>query len=405
MKLSPREKKLLLILLVVTLTIGYIKYLLEPQWKKIGELSKKKEEYSFQIQNIRKEISDYDRLSKELSNQYAKISYLTLKLYPSIFQEKIIMTLDEQLKKSELTANSISFSEQSVSEVNPEKQATAPQESTLRQFVQIYQNLASIIENKELSQMETEAAEKEETLTRTVERMTASIDYVGTYANLINFLKEVEKGNKITPIKRLDIRRNSEDHTLSGAIDLDYYAVPNLNIQDDEYDSWNYRNKYGKDNPFDLFSGYINPSALMKYDFVMTLNPYSSGLPTIIMGKSTGNSGSGFIYGINQGDEAVELQIHQMEDRYYYKYRTQSDSFPLNYEYEMVEFKPYGSKIELMIHSKKRISPTDQSGILLSLVNQSDLTLQVTIGKDDAQSPRVIIERLLGNIVINKLED
>ena len=403
MKLTTREKRLLAVLLAAILVLGYYKLILEPQRIRIQELSMKKEEYGKIIEQMKKDISAFDQLDNDLKNLNAKISFLTQKLYPSIFQEKIIIMLDEQIKISDLTAKSITFSDLTINLIkNQQDQTIEQQESSLRQFVQIYQDAANIIKNRELPQPEENKPQQEEksSLSRDVEQMSAAIDFTGTYRMLMNFIKEVEGSDKITPIKSLEIRKVEESDLLEGNINLEYYAVPKLNMQDEEYYRWEVQNTYGKENPFDLFSGYINPSSLIKYDFAMTLNSYSSGLPTVIMGKNMESANSSYIYAISQGNEDVELQILQEGNQYYYKYRAGYESLPQDYENEMVEFKPFGKRIEFMINSRKRVNSNDNSGINLSLVNMSDLTLQVTVDKDDFQNPRVTIDREQGSIVI-----
>lgn len=246
--------------------------------------------------------------------------------------------------------------------------------------------------------------------------MTATISYKGKYKDLITFLEHIETYEKKILINNISISKSkknntdedgivTEENSITGSIALDFYSVPKIHEQDEEYLKWDFDNGYGKGNPFVPFSGYHEyneNNRVINNDFIMTVKPISSDLPTVIMGRAMDKLGRSYVYADNQNFEDVEFQLIQVDKKYYYKYKTQGESYPKDYENNMIEFDPHGTAVNIKIISNKRNSEEDTSGINLSLINKTNLKLNVNIDYEDDKNPRVKVVNKLGNVKVIK---
>jgi hypothetical protein len=121
-------------------------------------------------------------------------------------------------------------------------------------------------------------------------------------------------------------------------------------------------------------------------DFDISLNPYTSDSPTLVM-KKHGDFGTG-IFGDNKGYEQTELQIIEKNGALKYRYKTSSMSYPLDYSY--TDFKPVNSKdLIIKVYSKPRVGETDDSGMNLIITKPADREVKVIVYNDDEVKPRV----------------
>lgn len=112
--------------------------------------------------------------------------------------------------------------------------------------------------------------------------------------------------------------------------------------------------------------------------------------------------GRSYVYADNQNFENVEFQIVQVDKKYYYKYKTQAEAYPKDYDNDMIEFDPHGTTVNLNIISNKRNSAEDTSGINLSLINKTNLKLNVNVDYEDTKNPRVKVVNKLGSVKVIK---
>lgn len=145
-----------------------------------------------------------------------------------------------------------------------------------------------------------------------------------------------------------------------------------------------------------------NVPAQMQYDFFMTVKPITSDLPTVIIGRSQDPERKTYIYADNPGFEDAEIQLIKESGKYYYRYKNKTQSSPRNYEGDMISFQPAGSILGLSVVSSVRKGDNDGSGVNLSIINKTDLKLNVKIDYDDVKKPRVNIVNKVGDIYINK---
>lgn len=410
MKLSNREKILLGSLGVLILIVAYYQFILMPQLNKIEELRTEVEEYSNKVNEVRIEISPKNKIHKEFKEINSKIALSTEDLFPKLIQEKFITIIDTISKESEVDTESIGFTEEEIDIIDYEVDEAGSQNYYLKGLVQIYNGQSKkevMTEGKSQENDNKEDVSKNETSKSQLEKMRATINFSGKYEDIIDFVKKIEDYDKNISIKSMNINK-CEESSIAGNIVLDFYAVPKLHDQDADYLKWEIANIYGRENPFKPFSGYTAANSKgsryfrRNYDFFMTVKPITSDLPTVIIGKSKDTSMNTYVFADNPEFEDVEFEIIQDGDKYYYKYKTKSESYPENYDGKGIEFKPIADAIEFYITTYKRNSENDNTGISLSVVNKSDLRLNVRIDHEDKNRPRVKVVKKTGDVIIKR---
>lgn len=87
---------------------------------------------------------------------------------------------------------------------------------------------------------------------------------------------------------------------------------------------------------------------------------------------------------------------------YYYKYKTKSGSYPLNYVDMGEDFKPIGNNIIIKVFSGERLDDKDKASAKLKVVNNTDKAVTVYIKDDPTDNPRISILGDGGNVDIKR---
>lgn len=289
---------MLIVLGLMLIIGGYYKFILSPQLTKLDNMKQEVIDKKAEVERVKLEISEKSPVHKNFKIINAKIKSMTKPLFPSINQEKIIVILDDMLEKSNLEGNSISFSEIDVNEIDVKKEEEKDKDYLIKNLSEEYKGNKKVKKDEESNENQENTDEnKKET-----EKMTATISYKGKYKDLIIFLEQIETYDKKILVSNISISKAKENNTdeygivteensITGSIALDFYSVPKIHKQDEEYLKWDFDNGYGKDDPFVPFSGYSEynkNNEVVNNDFIMTVKPISSDLPTVIMGRAYG---------------------------------------------------------------------------------------------------------------------
>ena len=408
MKLSKREINLLIFLGFVAVVIFIYMVALKPQLDKIHLLQADANQGKIDIEELKKDVSPDNMVYKDLKIMNAKVDNATKGLFGTIIQEKLITILDQKVSAAKIDATSITFSSGDQMAVTTDEAVAveAPTTNLLHQLVKNY--AGEKIADKVVTPESKPAVTKEENSLDGLEKLSAMLNYTGTYYNVIDILKEIESYPKRIIIKSINFSRDTKD-VLSGSINLVFYAVPLIDPKKDEYQEWNYTDKYGRDNPFSAFSGYSTGSAgtvkipeVKKYDFLMTVKPVASDLPAIILGRANDSQAKSYVYSDDSGFNNVEIQVMQDAGKYYFRYKTNYESYPKIYATDKIEFTPTGTSISFNIMSMPRNDNKDLSGVKLSVINDTQLPFEIVVTNDDASSPRVVLENKKGNVSMKK---
>ena len=410
-KISRREKAMLGILCIVAIITAYYNLVYSTQKQKIDILVKDKNKYDEELILIRKETINLKNIEKDTKILNANILGLSEDLLPQIAQEKLILIMDDLIKKSKLNTGGFTIANSALETAEKvDAVALQKQKSSIGVIVDEYDAInngeekvsAGTTSTDKKEKVATQNKEGEKKVGSTVEKVSISMDYDGTYDEVKAFIKAVEDFPEKIIINNLTIA-NSET-TVKGKLTLDFYFVPKINSAE-EYMTWSYKAKYGKDNPFKgvAVGGDTNKSeAEKKYDFRMIVKPTSSDLPTMILGKVGDKNRSTYLYADNSETENIEIHFTLANGKYYYKYKNNNSSYPAKFEGNGIEFKPGEKEINIDIVSIVRNSKEDTNGVNFKVYNNTSKKVNVKVEKDDKKRPRVMGSGEKGNVYIEE---
>ena len=99
MKMSKSEKTLMVILLTLLVVGGYYKFIHVKENQKIEALREEKKKYDDKLQDIKLNISTSAKREKDVKILNSEIQEKTSSIYPVIQQERLIIELDDFIKK------------------------------------------------------------------------------------------------------------------------------------------------------------------------------------------------------------------------------------------------------------------------------------------------------------------
>lgn len=236
-------------------------------------------------------------------------------------------------------------------------------------------------------------------------KTSVTLSYEATYAewkNLVSFINNYYSKNTI---ENISMTYNEASGIVSGAMTMSTYAItgstrkftpPTLSIP------------YGTDNIFDsaVFKGTASKSVddsgeyiLSDYDYFVTLNASTADVDACIVGQKGDASRATVVSSDNNTSEDVTIRFAGSEGVYTVQYKIGTVTYPAKNYDKGVSFTP-GNTLDLLIMSSSRLGNTDLSGVKLTLINESDKTLNVKACNDDTVSPRIKIASKTGSINI-----
>lgn len=402
MKLTKREKILIGILGTAMVVTSAYNFLLKPRMEKATALEEEVNTYQIKINQIAKELETDKEIQEKYKILNAQISESTKPYFPSLIQEQFILLLDEILEETNIQGQILNFSDPESDTFEERHEEIEGKNDLLTDLVKQYkEGVATLKEEKNPKKEEKPQHEKP----IRVEKMAVNMHFEGGYQEIIHFMDKVESLNRAIYIKNLNLYQQPQKG-LAGNMILEFYAIPKINDQDQEFLTWPLENIYGKNNPF--AGGYRTMASpgkkvkeILTYDFAMNVKPINSDLPTITLGKTKDDLKNSYVYADTNSVENVEIYFLQKDGNYYYKYKTSRDAYPNDFQ-ESVAFLPYEDRITLLIYSHPRNSSEDLSGAMLHIFNETDKGVYINIVNDDPKRPRVNVSRKKGQVDIEK---
>lgn len=232
----------------------------------------------------------------------------------------------------------------------------------------------------------------------TVEVMSIGLSFTGTYEVVKAFIDAIQSWEYNLVLSNLSLTPLNENE-VSGSTTLEFYAVPKLSDQDQEYLEWRLENTYGKELPFSngaasgAYSSTMEQllaSGVKVYDFMMLVRSSASDLPAVTIGKALDETRESYLFTDKNEVEPVTITFKQDGEKYYYRYETSEGAYPSNEELG-IEFTPVNETIEMQIMSESRVEATDQVGVKLKVINETDLVVNIDIKDDDIAAPRISV--------------
>jgi len=425
MSKNDRDKIKLLILGIVIIVFGYYKFIFVYQLNAIEERKKQKIEIVQKYDNVIETINTLEDKKAEVKLLKGEINDKTKPFYPGISEDQIIVELDKLLKDSNLNG-SITFQPIVSDSVEISKnEVKSLQDSSLKKIVDQYKNTLMIDEKNQQNKITNESSsnnlnenipannanetqipnnttqKNSKEKKNTIQYLKCDVKFEGTMENLNKFLNTIEKNEKRIIVNLIKI--NKDDKVgIKGNINLEFYAVPKINNDLENYLKWTINNEYGKNLLFSntLLSKNVEETT-QNGDFIVSIKSVSSDFPTVMVGKINDFFRTTYVYGDSNSEENVEIILTQDKDKYYYRYKTSKGMYPAN-NGAGAEFVPAAKNIVLNVLSEKRTSTNDKSELKLKIINKTDKLVNVDITGDDKADSRVTVEGDGKNISVNQ---
>lgn len=392
MKINKREKTLLFVLALGVVGFGYYKVVWNYQYNKLKDLKSKelkvKQEYNDDV----KMVNSIEPNKEEINIFNSEIQNLTSGFYSNISQPNIILELNNLMNDTNVKGT-MSFSEIKTMPVMDKQEGDSSSKSENDENKNQIQGIVNDYNNITDKKKNEDKKNKKQEEIYNLNQMTVSLSVNGTYDNVMKFMKSIEENPKHINILNFNLSAQT-DGNVSANMNIQLVAIPKIDASKEEFTTAD--EKYGKENPFSgasvVGTGTIEnelENSKVKNDFLMTVRPINSDLPTIVLGKSGDKDKKTYLNNDENSVSNIEMYISGDNGKYYYKYKVEGKSYPTKFEGNGEEFKPNGNDINFEIFSEKRVNKDDKSGANIKIVNSSDKEVNLIINKDDEKSPRV----------------
>ena len=392
MKINKREKTLLFVLALGVVGFGYYKVVWDYQYNKLKDLKSKelkvKEEYNHDV----KMVNSTEPNKEEINIFNSEIQNLTSGFYSNISQPNIILELNNLMNDANVKGT-MNFSEIKTMPVMDKQDGDSSSKSEDDENPNQIQGIVNDYNNITDKKKNEGGKDKKSEEIYNLSQMTVSLSVNGTYDNVMKFMKSIEENPKHINILNFNLSAQT-DGNVSANMNIQLVAIPKIDASKEEFITAD--EKYGKENPFSgasvVGTGTIEnelENSKVKNDFLMTVRPINSDLPTIVLGKSDDKDKKTYLNNDENSVSNIEMYISGDNGKYYYKYKVEGRSYPTKFEGNGEEFKPNGNDINFEIFSEKRVNKDDKSGANIKIVNSSDKEVNLIINKDDEKSPRV----------------
>src|SRR6056297_1030765 len=378
MRINRREKILLGILLLALFAYLFYNFIFLRNEEKIADLEAELEVKNTQVEELMEAINNEEDLNVKFKELNFEISDMSKIYLPDLEQEKLIVFIDEKLEEFDIDTSNIGFNDDSIISFDSQ------QESQTQAYRYRLEELRDIYYNVERP----EAEEQPESRTASSENYKFNINFTSDYYDLLDFINEMQNNQFEVTLSNLNLAVG-EENLMNGAMTMDIFSIPKLHEHDFMNWVWTDYIESGRSNPFYESDVQRDQYFTTEYDFVMNVKPISSDLPTVTLGEEEDYNRNSYIYADSNSMETVDIEVMQEGEMYYYKYRTSMQSYPSNYNDEWIEFVPENEYISMQINSEERTGTDDQSGVILNIVNETDIIFYVNIINEDLINSRV----------------
>ncbi|HEX2926798.1 MAG TPA: hypothetical protein VHP38_11180 [Ruminiclostridium sp.] len=462
MKLTQRDKKLLIALGVVIFTVVFLKFLLFPKLNNINKLKTDIETlsntytmnmaYKVKVQSL---DSDIKILSKKLGDLRAVYP-------PSINSDELLVLMKNVTSEAQLEVKSITFGTADLVDGNntdskgKETQGQSPEKGDNTQKDEKVPDIAvsSGTENGDGSKLlngtlsdirnyfylwglKSSAKTGGDVVIPDGKgyRVSVKLEAIGTNDQIKTFFEKLSKLKNRAFCKTATIVEQSDEQgvktkqSLKLTTEIVFYGIMDKGAG--EY----YLLKDGKWAPMpasgkkDIFKAYDGYSSLVKqgetqdstvpkadenenksedikpgtYDFSVVASHFGGGLaPSVSVcceNPALPEYSNAVVYGDNKGTENAEIFIEQKGSKYFCKFKTDQERYPDAQYGQTMEFVPVGEDLKLIMISSERTDDGDKAGLRLNIINNTDKQLNYFIYGEDPKAPRIQIGKTVGNVV------
>ncbi len=230
----------------------------------------------------------------------------------------------------------------------------------------------------------------------------STLTYQMSYENFKNTINYINTFMYKYTIDSISASYNSETDRVSGNMVLTQYAITG---DDRKSNIFINNNATGTNNVFN--SGTFTPGSesnlangnyvVSDYDYYMVLQGEDSTIGNVVVGQKIDMSGDTVITATENELVPVTLRFFQDENGYYAQYSIGDQQFPATDFDEGQNFIP-GNYLSVLVQSSARTESGDASGALVTIVNDTDMTLDVKVINEDEKDPRFNIKETRGDV-------
>lgn len=140
---------------------------------------------------------------------------------------------------------------------------------------------------------------------------------------------------------------------------------------------------------------------LSDYDYYLNLNSATTSAASVVIGKKDDTTGKSVLSSASNEKVNASIKFSGSNGRYKVSYKIGDATYPATEYNAGADFVP-GNGLELLVMSSARMSDADKSGVSLTLINETDMKLNVKICNEDDSNPRLSIASKTGSIEIYK---
>ncbi|PLX31826.1 MAG: hypothetical protein C0604_06340 [Clostridiales bacterium] len=395
MSLSKREKNILAILLVAVTLFVFYRFVCQPKAAMLEAIDAEIAEDEILHARLEKNILEKEEIEASISSMKIKVNEMNRLLPMRIYQEEIILYMEDLLYNYGITVENISFSTDSLIDGSLKLTEQADSVENLLAEYEEGRKPKTLEELKKAGEEVPETDSEEETVT--IRQFETSIDFSGEYLDIKDFMDEMESNNRLIGIRNINIMSNEGVVSGNMLVSFPFYDDGSLNEL-----VWKIDNSYGKP---DLFKkadsstwvyGYTpDMTEFNRSDFYLFLDPNENVLPTSTMGKTPYNYTA--IYNNATDAETIRLVLRNDDSSYSYRYENSSSSFPSHKE-SFTEFEPTNGKVFLNVYVRSEETAAEIPGAKLLVDNQTGLPLYIHVIGDNPADPAFEYESINGDI-------
>jgi hypothetical protein len=255
MKITNRDKNLLLIIFLILVCALYYQFFFTPQNAKLTELKQQSEDMNTRLMNGQAKIQKIKILNKNLEDEKKKILKIAQKYLVKVKQEDIILMINEFENKSSIGIEEITFTDpedkgiilpeekpqDGTADANQSANANQSADANKQQTKNNAQQPADA--NQQAGANTTEPAKPD---LSNIDLTVAKIKFKGTYTDLANLVKLVDENSKNIVSNELKITRktvedqkeflflkskgktNLSDEYIEGDLELRFFRISSI---------------------------------------------------------------------------------------------------------------------------------------------------------------------------------
>lgn len=414
MKLSSREKNMLILFGVLILCVAVYFFIVEPIHLEYDQTKAEYDTIDSQYRIVKTQVKDADEMDALVGDYRDRLHYLESKLPAQIYIEKIINDTFTHFESYDILMNAVTFSLQESKEddevVIEDAEGNLIVEN-LRPVLSVEEILNSYEAEEDLSGVTVYNGETVTYDYTNIGYMNVSMNFSANYDVFKDALRAlslldttvIPTALSLTKSDYDDDSQSPDDNSVFVALTVsipfyydneplediffDYEFEPPKDFKEHgPFEYINIKNKTTESTP----SGSVSTTKVIDYDFSITIRNVASDLPAQSM--VYGNiPGSKIDLDSNKNEKYI-MDINESASSLSFKYKNDNTSYPTGSAYETLSAK--GEDIVIKVNSSARIDANDDSSLTLILNNRSSKKVMIYVSNDDPNNPRF-------NIIVN----